>query len=341
MAGPHGDHPPQAVMMQLISGAVVSRCVSLAADLGVADQLKDGPKSVADLAAATGSNADALYRVLRALAGLGIFAELPGRQFRNSPLSETLRSDVQGSVRNIARWMGHPLYWRITGDLDFSVKTGKPAVVKDEPDRHPFEILSRDKSAQACFNEAMTGVSMADGAAICKAYDFSPFARITDVGGGHGMLAMMIARATPSATVTVFDQPHVVEGTRQLVAQAGLAERVQVAGGSFLENVPGPTDLCVLKWILHDWDDQAATGILGNCRKALADGGRVLVCELLITAGPDSIPARIIDIDMMTGPGGRERTADEYGRLFEGAGLKLSRVIETFTPIRLLEATIA
>ena len=331
MAGPP-NVPLHAVMMQFINGGVVSRCIALMADLGIADQLKDGPKDSAALATAVGVDARALYRVMRGLAGLGVFIEQPDGGFRNSPTSELLRSDVQGSVRAIARWQGHKMPLRIISDLDYSVRTGKPALLKDNPDKNPFQVLMEDPSAQAVFTEAMTGMSMADGAAIVRAYDFSPFRRIIDVGGGQGYVAMMIARAAPHASVAVYDLPHVVKQD---------LDRVEAIGGNFLEKVPGPADLIVLKWILHDWDDNSARRILSNCRAALNEGGKMLVCEMLITAGPESITPRILDIMMLAGTGGLERTEAEYSALFQSAGLKLDRVIATPTPIRLLEVSAA
>ena len=330
--------PPQAIMMQMINGKLVSRCLSLVAELAIADHLKDGPQVADALAATTGTNPDALNRVLRMLAGLGAFVELPNRQFQNSPLSETMCSDVPGSVRHYARWFGTNLHWRVVSDLDYSVRTGKPAMVKDQPDRTPFEILSQDSTAQETFNDAMTGLSLADGASIIQSYDFSQFGRVIDVGGGHGRLAAMIAQAAPETKVAVFDLPHVIEGTKKRFENDGLGGRIEIIGGSFLENVPGPADLCLLKHIIHDWDDESSKRILTRCRSALGDGGCVLVCEMLITPGAESFPARILDIEMLVGPGGRERTEVGFAELFATAGLKLNRVIETSTPIRLLEA---
>jgi hypothetical protein len=336
MTGP-ATPPPQAVLMQLVNGMVVSRCLAVAAELAIADHLAGGAADAAALAERCGVDAGALYRVLRTLSGLGVFVETQDRQFQNSPLSEALRSDAQGSVRNIVRWLGHPMHWRVLGDLDYSVRTGSPSVTKDHPGQTPFGVLSQDAGAQAVFNAAMTGLSLADGAAIISAYDFSPYRRIVDVGGGHGSLAVMMARAAPSASVTIYDLPHVVQGAAQNIATPGLEGRLHAAGGSFLDAVPGPADLCVLKYILHLCDDESATRILRNCRGALSDGGRLLVCEMVISPGPDGIPARIMDIEMMTGTGGRERTQAEFSKLFQGAGLVLKRVIETRTPIRLLE----
>lgn len=340
-APPPGPPPPPVMMMQMLNGMLVSRCAALAAELGIADQLQGGPKSAAALATATGSDPAALYRVLRTLAGVGVFAERPGGEFQNTPLSETLRSDVEGSVRSLARWLGHSMHWRVVGDLDHSVRTGRPSVNKDQPDRPPFVVLSQDPSAQAAFNEAMTGHSLAAGAAILSAYDFSGYQRILDVGGGHGSLSVMIAKAAPAASIVIFDLPHVVEGAKKNIASAGLDARVSIAGGSFLEQVPGPADLCVLKFILHLFDDAAATRILSNCRAALAPGGKLLVSELLVSPGPEGMPARMMDLEMLLGTGGRERTEAEFSQLCDAAGLRLVRVIETRSPLRLLEIAIS
>ena len=341
MSGAPHDLPPHVAMMELLNGGLVARCIALAAELGIADLLADGPKDAAALAAATKTKPDPLYRVLRTLASMGIFVEQPGQRFVNSPLSETLASEGRTSVRALAMWMGHPLHWKMTGDLDYTVRTGAPAVLRDAPGKSPFEVLMADPTAQSVFNDAMTGLTTADAVAIVQGYDFARHKRIMDVGGGHGMMAMMIARAAPESSITVFDQPHVVEGARQRLAAAGLAGKVETVGGSFFEKVPGPVDLIVLKWILHDWDDEKSKRILDNCRAALAPGGRVLVCEMLIGPGPDSIPTKIVDLELMAATGGRERTEAEYAELFRGAGLKLDKVGETFTLVRLLEASVA
>ncbi len=332
---------PQAVMMQIMGGKFVSRCVSLVAELGIADLLRDGPRDAVFLARSTGTSPDVLYRVLRLLAGVDVFVELPGKQFQQSRLSEVLCSDSPGSMRQFARWCGTAFHSRVVADLEYSVRTGQPASTKGKPGRSPFEVLAEDATAQEIFNETMSGFSMADGPAIVESYEFSSYARVTDVGGGHGTLAAMILRSAPNANVTVFDQPHVIQGVAKRLLADFPAAKITTAAGSFLHEVPGPTDLCILKHILHDWEDAVAVRILANCRKALADGGRILVCEMIITPSPESTPAKILDIEMLLCPGGRERTESEFSELFRKAGLRLGRVVPTRTSIRLLEATIA
>lgn len=207
-----GSVPPTRILMQLISGKCVSRCVSLAAELAIADLLADGPEDVVALAKATGTSPETLYRVLRTLAGVGMFDELPKRRFQNSPLSAMLISGAPGSVRHYARWFGRELHWRMYSGLESSVRTGKPWAVNEYPDKTPFEVLAEHPADQDVFNQAMAELSEADGPAIAQAYDFSRFDRIVDVGGGQGTLARLIAGRAPQAKVTVFDLPQVTEG---------------------------------------------------------------------------------------------------------------------------------
>jgi hypothetical protein len=335
---PQVETPSHPAMMQIIHGTFVSRCVSVIAELGIADLLAAGPRDAVSLAVQTGANPDALYRVLRMLAGLGIFAETANRSFQNSSLSDVLRSDAPGSLRNYARWMGCGLHWRTWGDIEYSVRTGNSALLKQYPDKTPFEVLAGHPAEQEIFNHAMTGFAAADCAAIGDAYDFSRFGRIVDVGGGHGSLALTIAAKAPQAKVSVFDLPQVIQGTRQRLSGDPLAKRMDLVSGSFLDYIPAPVDLCVLKNIVHDWDDENAQRILSNCRKALSDNGRVLICEMMVTAGPEAIPALVLDMEMLVAAGGRERTRTEFSELLSSAGLRLERVLPTRTPIQLLEA---
>jgi SAM-dependent methyltransferase len=333
--------PAHAAMMEIINSKLLSRCVCLAAELAIADHLRNGPEDVASLASKTATNVDALYRLMRLLAASGVFVERPERRFENNPSSDILRSDVAGSLRHYARWIGSDFHWKMVAGLGYSVKTGKPALQKDEPEKDAFEILAEDPIAQEIFNDAMSGLSVTDGTAIVQAYDFSELGSVIDVGGGHGTLAVMIARAAPRVRVRVLDLPGVIDGTKKRIDEEGLKGRVEAIAGSFFEQVPGPADLCVLKHVIHDWDDDLSRRILANCRNALEAGGRILVCEMLIITGPEGIPAEVFDIEMLLGPGGRERTESEFADLFASAGLKLSRVIATSTPLRLLEAVIA
>jgi 2-polyprenyl-3-methyl-5-hydroxy-6-metoxy-1,4-benzoquinol methylase len=293
---------------------------------------------VATLATVTGTRSDSLYRVLRALVAVGVFDELPNRQFRNNALSATLISGSEPSVRQYARWFGRELHWRMYSGLESCVRSGRPWAANEYLDKTPFEVLAEHPADQDIFNRAMAELSEADGPAIARAFDFERFDRIMDIGGGDGTLARLIAAEAPQAKITVLDLPHVIESARERLSKNGFSNRISLKCGSFLDGVPGPVDLCVLKHILHDWDDETALRILRNCRNALSDIGRVLVCEMVIAPGPEALAAMTLDIEMLVGAGGRERTESEFSELFGAAGLCLEQVISTSTPLRLLEA---
>jgi SAM-dependent methyltransferase len=324
--------------MQLISGKCLSRCVSLAAELAIADLLADGPQDVATLAQITGTCSDALYRVLRTLSAVGVFEELPDRYFRNNSFSAVLTTDAEHSVRQYARWFGRELHWRMYSGLETTVRTGRPWAVNEYPDKTPFEVLAEHASDHEVFNMAMAEFSEADGPAVARAYDFTRCRTIIDVGGGHGTLARCIAANAPETRIVVFDLPHVIDSARKRPSAVASSRQISFNRGSFFDPLPGPVDLCVLKHILHDWDGEAALRILANCRDILSPGGRVLVCEMVIEPGPEDLAALALDIEMLVGAGGRERTQSEFSDLFKAVGLRLERVIRTSTTIRLLEA---
>lgn len=324
---------PETTTLRLLSGKRVSRGVALAAELGVADILGNEELPIESVASRTGSDPDSLYRVLRMLAGVGMFEELPERRFRNNAESNTLRDDARNSLRDYARWYGVHRHWKAWADLDFSVQTGQPTVRKDSPDAGTFELLAENEVAQDIYNRAMTSLSAMEGEAIAGSdYDWGS-GRILDVGGGQGALALRIAQIARDAQVAVFDLPHVVARVRESLEEAG----VEVHGGSFFEGVAGPADLCILKHVIHNWDDDSAGRILASCREALAPGGRIVVCEMVIVEDDEDPFAKIMDVEMLVGRDGRERTQQEFERLFSAAGCRLSRIVQTDNPIRLIE----
>jgi len=332
------DISRQATVIQMIHGMCVSRCVSLVAELGIPDILANGPQNAADIAQATATDPDALYRVMRVLSRLGVFTELPDGCFQNGSLSDLLRSDSPGTMRHYARFFGSEIHWRLWGELDYSMRTGKPSICSGHPDKTPFEVLALNPADQETFNLAMSAFSSTENAFIVGAYDFSQFARIIDVGGGEGSLAMLISESAPRAKVTVFDLPQAIARAKETFSKHAHNGRMDAISGNMFESVPGPADLCVLKHILHDFTDDASIRILEKCRKALSPGGRVVVCEMLIQPGIDGLAASILDIEMLVAPGGRERTEEQYAELFAKAGLHLERTTRTQNPITLLES---
>ncbi|HEY3543914.1 MAG TPA: methyltransferase [Gaiellaceae bacterium] len=294
----------------LVNGFRTTSALYVVALLGLADLLAVGPRTSEDLAAATGTDADALYRLLRALATVGVFEEQPGRRFALTAVGDGLRSDVEGSLRPQVLYLGRPHQWHVWTDLLHSVRTGTSAF-EHQHGESAWAYRAQRPDESALFDDWMTAMTRAANAAIVAGYDFSRFDHIVDVAGGHGAFLSAILDASPETTGTLFDQEHVVAG-------APAHPRIQVAAGSFFEAVPRGGDAYVLKSIVHDWPDAEATAILRTCAAALGDDGRVLLVERDLD-DPTSV---WIDLQMLVMFGARERTADEYARLFEAAGLR-------------------
>jgi SAM-dependent methyltransferase len=335
--GPPGEIPPGAVLMQMMDGIKVTQLIYVAAKLGLADLLVDGPKSSEELAAAADAHPGALYRVLRALAGVGIFHEISGGRFDLTPLAEPLRSDIPGSLRAWAMVCGGDWHMRTWSDLLYSVKTGQAAF----PHVHgmgTFEYFQHHPEKGAVFYEAMTNLTAQVSGAVLAAYDFSDLRKIVDVGCGVGTFTTAILGAHPHLTGTLFDIPPVIEQARQVVGASGLAGRCDFVAGDFFQSVPSGGDAYVLKNIIHDWNDEKAITILRNCRQSMAADGRVLIVEMVVQPGNDPSPAKMFDITMLVAEGGQERTEAEQQRILQAAGLRLSRVVPTPSPVSVIEA---
>lgn len=314
--------------------------ISVAAKLRIADLLADGPKSPADLAARTKTHAPSLYRVLRVLAMVNVFAEQTDGRFALTPMGEYLRTGVKGSLRGIADYCGSDWSWRAWGNLLETVRTGRTAfdVVFGEP---AFDYLAKHPDESAVFNEGMTGFSSGIAPAVAEAYDFSAFKTVIDVGGGHGVLLTTILQAYPGVKGVVFDSPHVVAGAEETIRKAALTERCRTVGGDFFQSVPGGGDAYLMKHIIHDWPDDRAATILRNCRTAVNPGGKLLLVEAVLAPGNAADLGKVIDLEMLVIASGRERTEAEYRQLLAGAGWRLTRVIPTQSPTQIVEAETA
>jgi hypothetical protein len=322
-------------MLQMIQGFWVSRAIYVACKLGIPDLLKDGPKTSEELAQATGTHAPSLYRLLRALDSVGVVAEVDLRRFTLTPVGATLRTDVPGSLRYFAiEELGENHYtaWEqvlhsvTTGGIAFNHVFGKSL----------WQHMTEHPPSARIFDEAMTSFSSVVAAEVVAAYDFSPSKKVVDVGGGDGILLTAILKANPQLRGAVADRPDVVPGTHRRFAAEGIAERAEAAGVDFFESVPS-ADTYVLKWIIHDWDDERSVAILKNCRKAMAEGGKVLLVEGVLQPGAATSFSKFLDLNMLVMTGGRERTQAEYGALFDAAGLKLARIVPTHTEMSVIE----
>lgn len=315
-------------MLRFLSGYCASQCLYVMAELGIADLLADGPQSADDLAAATHCHAGSLYRLLRALASVGILREVDPRRFALTPLSETLRSDHHDSLAPVARLGGHPLHWRAWGQLLDSVRTGRTAF-ETANGKGLFESLAEDLALSAIFQGVQERCAVVDRAVVA-AIDLAPFARIVDVGGGTGTLAREVASLCPRASVVLFDRAHVLATVAQ-------SDRVSLAPGNFFEQVP-PASAYFLKFVLHDWSDDAVVTILRNCRDAMAEDGRVFVIEAVVPEDDAPSPAGARDINMLVLTGGRERTLGEYQSLLSAAGLDLLQATPLAVGVSVLAA---
>jgi hypothetical protein len=333
--------PPFQSLMMMLHGKYISQAVSVAAELGVTDHMGpigQAPTPVADLAARTGANADALYRLMRMLSGVGVFVESEGRAFSLTPVSSLLRTDAPGSLRSMARMLNRQPTQRAWAALEHSIRTNEPAFDKVHG-MSSWEYFGQHAEEARIFDQAMGGFTTMAGRAVAKAYDFSGVKHLVDVGGSQGVLLGAILDAFPNVTATLFDLPHVIEGARAKVTSSPNASRIQMVGGSFLEAVPKGADTYIVKSILHDWPDDMCVTILTKCREAMAPGGRLLVVEGLISPAPQAMYLKLLDLLMMVmTSGGRERTESEFAGLFTRAGLKLARVVPTESPMCVIEA---
>lgn len=328
---------PAVQMMGLINGYQVSQALHVVATLGIADLLRDAPRSSDALADSVEADRDAVYRLLRALAAVGVFHEDADRAFSLTELGACLRSDAPEPVGPWAAHIGRPYYWQVWSHLLHSVRTGEYAY----PHVHgvsSWEYRVQHPEENAIFDAAMTGITRGLTEAVVAAYDFAPFACVVDVGGGQGQLLGSVLAANTHLRGILFDQPHVVTQADKRLEGMGVRERCEITGGDFFIGVP-QGDLHMMKVVLHDWSDEQALAILRNCRAAVTPGGRVLVLERVIGA-PNIAPAeKFADLNMLVAAGGRERSHDEFVELFAAAGYALTRVLPTGTHLHLIEGT--
>lgn len=332
--------PPGAQLMQMLFGKHVTYSLSAVARLGVADHMDSTPVSADRLATLVGAHGPSLYRVMRLLASLGVFEETSGKRFALTPVGELLRTNAPGSMRYSAIQFGDPWGTRPFERFTDSVRTGRDAVTMAWG-KNLFDLFPEIPEQAENFHRSMTNVSGMETAAILDAYDFSGIRTLADVGGGHGTLLGAILQRNPGMRGVVYDRPEVVAG----VSPGSLGEsagRMTIEGGSFFERVPTGCDAYLLKHIIHDWDDERCRIILKRIGEQLPPGGRVLVCEMVVSDQPVAEMAKFLDIEMLLlTDGGLERTEAEFRALFASAGLRLVRIVRTQQAICVLEATAA
>ncbi len=324
-------------LIQLLTGMWAMQAVATAARLGIPDALAAGPRTAGEVAAQISSRPDAVARLLRALASLGIFAAGDGGRFTLTEIGERLRSGVPGTFRDAFIAESDPVHWQSWEHLTEAVRTGlpRPAEVFGMP---AFDWYGRNPVHGEQFGRAMENISRFAAAAVLEAYDFSDAKTIMDVGGGNGSLALAILSKHPGLKGKVVDLPYMESAANAGIGAAGAAGRCGFEPCDFFQGVPGGADLQVLKFILHDWTDEECVRILKKCREALAPGGRLVIVEMLVPEPVRPEFVMLMDLNMLVMTGGRERTEREFTEVLSRAGFRLTRVVPTKSPFFLLEA---
>ena len=333
----HEAPSPQAQLIQMATAHWVSRLVYLAAQMNLPDHLAEGPRTADELALSTATDGPSLYRVMRTLASLGLFTEDPRHRFSLTPLGEGLKTGSPGSVRASVLIMAGDLCTKSMDHLLYSVQTGKTGFEKAFS-MPLFEWLASHPTEASMFSETMVGLHGEEPAAVAAAHDFSEFETIIDVGGATGNLLTTILGRHPEPRGLLFDQPHVVRDAPTLIKARGLTDRIRIEAGNFFDSAPAAGDAYLLSHIIHDWNEAQCLTILGNCRRAMKPGSRLLIIEMVLPTGDTPHLGKMLDIIMLTIPGGRERTEPEYRTLLDKAGFRLARVVPTESAVSILEA---
>ena len=310
-----------AELQRQLVGYRISMALHVVAALGIPDLLANGSRTAEDLANATDTHASSLYRLLRALAAEDVFEELPDRRFALTAKSELLRSDNAASLRDYALFIVGARFVQGWGELQFSLRTGKSGVEKSLG-MDMWEWQSKNPEESQIFDRAMTSITRMGSAAVVAGYDWGQFRVIADIAGGHGAQLADILVAFPTLRGILFEQPHVATGAVETMRAAGVADRCDTVSGSFFESVP-TADAYMLKHILHDWYDEDAARILQTIQRAAPLHARLLVIEQLIGPPNEGAEAKSADLNKLVGPGGMERTSEEFEALFSTGGWRV------------------
>ena len=329
--------PPHAQLIEMATAHWVSHFAYVAAKLSLADHLAKGPMSADELAEPTRTHAPSLYRLMRTLASLGILTEDAAHRFALTPLGDALKTGAPGSARATILTIASDWWIRGFEHLLYSVQTGKSGFEKSLG-MPIFDWLAQHPEEASMFSETMVGFHGAEPPAVAAAYDFSDLKTIVDVGGATGNLLTTILASHPGPGGILYDLPHVVRDAPALIKARGLADRVRIEAGSFFESVPSGAAAYLLSHIIHDWSEEQCLTIFGNCRRAMNPASRLLIIEMVLPAGNTPHPGKLLDLMMLVGPGGRERTEQEYGTLLGKAGLRLTRVVPTESAVSVVEA---
>jgi hypothetical protein len=332
--------PPQVLLYHMATGHYLSRALDLAATLGIADRLKDGPRPVGELAQATATHTPSLHRVLRFLASADVLVELADGTFGLTPIGECLRTDIPGSAHAMVKLFAGPRIQDNWKDLEYCVRTGAPAY-RQRGITDPFSSQTPEEAAN--FDAAMANFTRFIAIAVAGAYDWTPFGTVVDVGGGNGALLIGLLQATPALRGIVFDLPAAAERATKQIAASALTERCRAVGGDFFKAVPEGGDAYLLKHVIHDWNDEQAVAILRSCHRVMPATGKLLIVEGVypprIDQSLESRGAAANDVNMLVNTGGRQRSEAEFRSLYDAAGFTLTRIVPTPARVAVIEGT--
>jgi hypothetical protein len=325
------ENAASSTMMEFHGGLRMGFMLSAVAELGIADELVGGPLPVEELAQRTGSNADALYRVLRAMASKGVFTEVSRGTFGLTPLADTLRTGAPNSLRDIFRLQGKPFMRNAYAEIGYSIRTGEPSFdfVNGE---ELFAYLARRPEMNDLFSGAMGNAARQSQRAAVETYDLTGVGLLVDVGGAHGHLMASILSRYPGMRGVVFDQPHVVPGAEQVLQAAGVLDRAELVGGDYLTSVPPGGDVYTISHVLHQLSDAEAITVLTNVRRVMSPTGRVLLIDPVLPEGDVPHQGKFMDITMLALSRGRDRTARDLAEVLEKAGLRLTETVGLAAP---------
>jgi hypothetical protein len=331
--------PPSTGIMTILMGLVASSAVSGVARLGIPDHLENGPMTVQELAEKVGARPELLFRLMRSTSSLGVLAQTSDDKWEQTPLSEVLRTNARATLRDVAILFADDWHVRTVGALHETVRTGQLAV--DRVYGMPvFEYLKTDPQAAGNFNRAMTSFSKTEASAVVNSYDLSNIQSLTEVAGGHGFFLATILERYPEMTATLLELPQVV-ATIENGPLDRFENRVKIVEGDMFQAVPPGADAYIMKRIIHDWSDDQSIKILSACRTGIANGGRLLVVDSVVPADTSFSSIKFMDLIMMLFSGGKERTEEEFGRLFAASGWRLNRIIPTNSPLSIVEGVAA
>jgi hypothetical protein len=329
--------PPAHVgILQIVLGSQIAGAVSCLAQLGIPDLIENAPKSADELAKQIGADPQALYRLMRATASVGVLSEGPDEKFSQTPMSKVLRSDAKPCLRSFAMMSGREWHERGWANLEYCIRTGKQALDKIYG-AHVFEYLKQNPDEGQIFHGAMTELSMIDSPAVAGAYDFAGIRSIVDIAGGHGFLLATILEKYPHLRGTLYEEPHVLDGAANGPLKS-LKDRCTFTSGDMFSSVPAGADAYIMKHIIHDWQDDLCIKLLKACRQGVNAGGKLLVVDAVIPLGNDFFPGKFLDLQMLLFPSGRERTEKQFSELLAASDWRMNRVIPTAAMDSIIEA---